>query len=559
MRNRTPDANGMPCFGSGFARLGFRVSDLRPSRCLAVLGLIFSACILGPTARSDEPSDPILNLLLQKGIISEAELQKARAEAEQIRTNALANAMPPLESKWKISNAIKNIELYGDLRFRFEDRQANIPDQGRIELDRSRISVRVGLRGEAFDDFYYGVRLETASNGRSPWDTLGTSSSGIPYQGPYGKSTFGINVGQVYLGWHPESWFDITLGKMPQPLYTTPMVWDSDLNPEGAVERFKYAIGQAEFFATFGQFLYQDANPTYSSGGLGFNGVLGQRTTPIFQLAEQAGVTYHFSKDIFAKAAATLYHYAGVATNVSPFFGDPFIGEGAFTGPGSSFPVNGASGFGTGNSLLGSGSVGFPNNQVGLNHLLVLEIPAEVNFKVWSLNARLFGDFAYNFEGSLRAEDAATGYANYLAQQSAAGGLVSVKPFAPQRNDVKAYQTGLGIGNAGHVYGPMQGLVYGTTSKRNNWEVRTYWQHVEQYALDPNLLDSDFFEGRGNLQGIYSAVAYGLADNVIATFHYGYASRINNLIGTGGSNQDIPQVNPITHYNIFQLDLTFRF
>jgi hypothetical protein len=89
--------------------------------------------------------------------------------------------------------------------------------------------------------------------------------------------------------------------------------------------------------------------------------------------------------------------------------------------------------------------------------------------------------------------------------------------------------------------------------------VRAYWQHIEQYALDPNLLDSDFFEGRANLEGIYTALAYSLTDNTIATLRYGYATRINDQLGTGGSNQDIPQVNPITHYNIFQVDLTFRF
>jgi len=146
----------------------------------------------------------------------------------------------------------------------------------------------------------------------------------------------------------------------------------------------------------------------------------------------------------------------------------------------------------------------------------------------------------------------------YLAVQNTVS-PVTIGPFPPQTSDVKAYQVGFGIGNGGLVYGPAQGLVYGTTSKRNAWEVRTYWQHIEQYALDPNLLDSDFFEGRGNLQGIYLAVAYGLADNVIATARYGYASRINDKIGTGGSNQDIPQVNPIQHYNLLQLDLTFRF
>ena len=97
------------------------------------------------------------------------------------------------------------------------------------------------------------------------------------------------------------------------------------------------------------------------------------------------------------------------------------------------------------------------------------------------------------------------------------------------------------------------------TSRKHAWEVRTYWQHIEQYALDPNLLDSDFFEGRANLQGFYAAAAYGLTDNVIGTIRYGYAQRINDKLGTGGSNQDIPQMNPISRYNIFQVDLTLRF
>jgi hypothetical protein len=505
-------------------------------------------------ALAADQQDPLLNLLLQKGILTEDEAKKVQAEAEAGRTNALQ--MPPPESKWRINNAIKSVELFGDLRVRYEYRQANVPD-GRIELDRGRYEVRLGLRGEAFDDFYYGLRLDTAANGRSPWVTFGTSSSGIPYQGPYGKSTAGINVGQVYIGWKPANWFDFTIGKMPQPLYTTPMVWDTDLNPEGAAEKFRYTVGEADFFATFGQFLYQDANPTYASSGLGING-LGQRTTPVFQLAWQGGVNYHFTTNVSAKFAATLYQYVGTQTNVSPFFGDPFVGEGAFTGEGTLNPINGASGFGTSSTLLGNSSLGFPNNQVGLNHLLVLEIPAELKFKIRSFNARLFGDFAYNLEGNQRAEEAANGYANYLAFQNTIS-PVTVKPFTPQRNDVKAYQVGFGIGNGGDVYGPMQGLVYGTTSKKNTWEARTYWQHVEQYSLDPNLLDSDFFEGRANLEGIYIALAYSPADNVITTFRYGYAHRINDKLGTGGSNQDIPQVNPIDHYNILQVDLTFRF
>ncbi len=61
------------------------------------------------------------------------------------------------------------------------------------------------------------------------------------------------------------------------------------------------------------------------------------------------------------------------------------------------------------------------------------------------------------------------------------------------------------------------------------------------------------------MEGFYAALAYGFTDNVIATVRYGYASRINNKLGTGGSNLDIPQINPIDHYHLLQLDMTVRF
>jgi hypothetical protein len=131
--------------------------------------------------------------------------------------------------------------------------------------------------------------------------------------------------------------------------------------------------------------------------------------------------------------------------------------------------------------------------------------------------------------------------------------------YGPQHGNARAYQVGFGLGSGGQVYGPSQGLVYGTTARKHAWELRTYWQHIEQYALDPNLLDSDFFEGRGNMEGIFAAFAYGLSDSTIATIRYGYASRINDKLGTGGSNLDIPQLNPIQRYSILQLDLTLRF
>jgi hypothetical protein len=502
--------------------------------------------------------DPLLDILIKKGILTEQEAEQVKQEASATQTNA----MPPVESsKWRISDAIKSIQLFGDIRLRYEDRVAKAPDYSFVRLQRLRYALRFGFRGDVEDNFYYGFRLETSANPRSPWNTFGSSSStsANAYQAPFGKGTAGISVGQIYLGWRPTDWLDITAGKMPMPLYTTPMVWDSDYNPEGLAEHFKYTVGKADLFGNFGQFLYLDVNPTETSQFYFPAYQAGAQNSLPFLLAWQIGANVHVTKDVSVKVAPTLYNYTGEGVDSvsngngqqSPGFADIFVGQGAIGTPANGInPPNGLSGYGQGiNSTINGIPTqfdGFTANQTGINNLLILDIPAEVDFKIEGLSAKVFGDFAENLDGNARA---------IAAYNAALLSPTTIQPIAqPELHQDKAYQAGFAIGSGDEL-----GLVYGTTAKKNAWEARAYWQHVEQYALDPNLLDSDFFEGRGNLQGFYSAFAYGLAANIIGTIHYGYASRIDERLGTGGSNLDIPQVNPIRQYQIFQLDLTCRF
>jgi hypothetical protein len=488
------------------------------------------------------PSDPILNLLLEKGMITQDEAAKVQAQADAARTNEI-NQLSESGSKWKISDGIKSVELFGDVRLRYEDRKATDPDGGDVALRRLRYAVRLGLRGDAFDDFYYGVRVDTSSNPRSSWVTFGTSASGVPYQGPFGKSQAGINIGQVYLGWRPEPWLDVTAGKMPNPLYTTTLVWSPTINPEGAAEHFKYTVGNADFFANFAQFIYQDTNPEENSADL--FGSLGSGYTGAdqpFLLAWQGGVDYHITPKLDFKVAPVLYQYIGGPENTSdtsgtPGFGDTFVGQGAAANYQGSY-------------YSSSGYYdGFADNQTGINDLLVLEVPFALDLSLNKFDIRLFGDYAQNLEGADRARAA---YNASLQPQLSDTPITEIS--SPQIHDDVAYQVGLAIGSNGGL-----GLVNGSISKKHAWELRTYWQHVEQYALDPNLIDTDFFEGVENLQGVYFAAAYGLSDNMIATVRYGYASRINSKLGTGGSGQDIPQMNPIDQFNLLQVDLTFRF
>ena len=90
----------------------------------------------------------------------------------------------------------------------------------------------------------------------------------------------------------------------------------------------------------------------------------------------------------------------------------------------------------------------------------------EFGWKIGELPVRIFGDFAVNFEADDRA--AAAGH--------------------PDKGDQRyAYQIGAGIGN-------LKPSMIG--------RLQAFWQHTEQFALDPNLVDSDFFDSRVNMEGV---------------------------------------------------------
>ena len=493
--------------------------------------LALAAC--AQTAQPPSTSDPLLNLLLKKGILTDQEAQAIKSEAA-LQTNT------PSASKWKISAGIKSIELYGDMRFRYEYRGfttvAGNPANGETGArERFRYALRLGLRGDLYDNFYYGLRLETSTNPRSTWVTFGGEKT-YNSSGPSGKADDGFNVGQAFLGWRPTDWLDLTVGKMPNPLYTTSLVWDPDIAPEGAAEKFKRSFGNVDVFATFGQFLYTDTDPDRAVAPYMLNspGASGTNTSDAFLLAWQVGANVHLNKDMSFKLAPTLYSYTRTGQNAG--FPGPFVGEGNAPFDRNSVPIPGWNNPDTTTTGI---------NQSGINNLLIFQTPAEFNFTLGRFKARLFGDFAINLDGEARANAA---YQATLPSH----GFTGLHPLTrAYGDDTKAYQLGVGVGNLG--------LVTGQTSKKGTWELRAYWQHVEQYALDVNLIDSDFMEGRANLEGFYAAAAYSFTDSIIGTVRYGHATKINQGLGTGGSNQDLPSVNPINAYNLVQLDLTWRF
>ena len=122
--------------------------------------------------------------------------------------------VPDLASaeKWKLSPWLTELELFGDLRLRYEYRGGRLPDHFQFgqdnandwqERERERYRIRIGLRGTVLDDWFFGVRLETSANGRSTNVTFGddTSTSSAGGGGPFAKGSDGVFIGQAYGGY----------------------------------------------------------------------------------------------------------------------------------------------------------------------------------------------------------------------------------------------------------------------------------------------------------------------------------------------------------------------
>jgi hypothetical protein len=487
---------------------------------LMFAAVVFSFAFSGIAVRAQE-AGALLDLLVHKKVISDQEAEEVRAELSKEAASTSAG-------KWKLSTPINEIELYGDARLRYEYRggrtASNDPENPNdwYERKRQRYRLRIGLRGTLMDDWFFGLRLETSTSNRSTNVTIGGDSS----NGPFSKNDDGIFVGQAYFGYTGIPELKLTGGRMPQPLVTTPMVWDDDINPEGLAQQWKHTFNfsfgggggaaapsyskggygkeskavvaesepfklKLDVFANFAQFVYDDENPENPIGPPRTNDDNGvSQRTPIadaYMLAWQVGARLTFPNKVYFQLAPTVYNYTGDGDN----FNIHFQGDNPDT------------------------------NQNGINSLLVFDMPVEVGWTLWELPMRVFGDFATNFDADDRAE---------AAGHPGGGG---------QRY---AYSIGFGVGQL---------------KAKRDWEIRAWWQHTEQFSLDPNLVDSDIFDSRVNMQGIAVKAGYALADAIVFNLTWAYGWRSNGNYGTGGVG-DIP-INPVDQYQIFQADMNLKF
>ncbi len=313
--------------------------------------LATAAFFLAAVCALAQDSGPLIDLLIKKGVINDQEGEDLRAElTKDFAANTAAG-------KLNLSPSLTELRISGDVRARVESRTGQLPSGDHLERDRFRYRFRAGLTGRLLNDWSFGFRLETAAGNRSSNVTMGDDA------GPFAKTSDTVNIGQIWAAWNPNPNFTLTVGRMPNPLVSTLMVWDGDINPEGFAEQFRRRSGKFEYSATFAQFLYSAANTQNS-----FAPTVNVRD--MFLFAWQGGLKYYADGTTrFFQINPTLYTYVRNSTQNAVAFRGPFT----------------------------------PSVTTAVNNLTVVDVPLEYDWMMNGVPVRLFGDFAFNLDASDRA------------------------------------------------------------------------------------------------------------------------------------------------------------
>ena len=464
----------------------------------------------GANAMADSTTD-IVNALVAKGVLTEEEgalLTKGRTDEAAGQAKALKKA-----GKLKISDAIDSATVYGDVRVRYEHREgqgvgataSTAPNAGQT-VERGRYKVTLGVKTES-GNWYTDLALAMGSRGRSDNATFAS------FVGSNVNTKEALYVKRAMVGFKATDWLTLEAGRMDNPLYTTPMVWDADLTVEGLAEKVNYKVNdnlalfgtamQASYSGVGGKTSFTDPNSSAA----------GANTTSNEQLAFQGGAKYNFNDSTSGKAALTYSMFthggAGVASATTGF-----------------------------NPGTGAASIGY---SALVNDLDTIEIPAEINYMTSSnIGVRLFGDYVYNTSADDRAKHSG----------------ISAAANGSSGSDDTAWMLGVMVGSAKDLK-----AFEGNKMAKGDWSARLWYQDVGVWAVDQNTVDSDFMDSRVNMQGTVFKTAYNVQDNVIVNFAYGHAKRKNDTFGTNASanaGANDLALN-LKSFDLLQFDLTYKF
>jgi hypothetical protein len=335
---------------------------------------------------------------------------------------------------------------------------ANVNDS--VDRDRFRLRARLDMLAKVSDQLEAGFRLTTGNttDPLSPNQTLGNS---------FARNSFVLD--RAYLRYDPERWLTVWGGRIPNPWFSTDLVWNENLNFDGVAAVFKPRLGDRLIaFATLGWFPVQEVE--LSTGDKYLTGA-------------QAGFDWKAGADHSVKLGLAYYdfhHISGQRNQLNSTLLD-------YTAP--QFVQKG-------NSMFDI------RNDGGATNLFALAPDfKELNLTaLWDMAAFdpvhvvLTGDFVKNI-----------GFDRQEIQQRTG---LDLEP------KTRGYHLKLAVGTP-------------VMKKRGDWQFITAYKYLERDAVVDAFTDSDFHLGGTDAKGWIMGGSYGLAANTWLTLRWLSANEID--------------------------------
>ncbi len=365
--------------------------------------------------------------------------------------------------------------------------------------ERFRLRARLGILARVSDSWSAGLRLATGNTN----ERVSTNQS---MGQDFNKYTFLVD--RAYIKYDPAEWLTISGGRIPNPWFSTDLVWDEDINFEGFAATIKPTLGEGSFrpFLTVGAFPLREDNPP-TRNNRWVKGV-------------QLGAKWDFARNSRLTVGAAWYKFANLEGRVED-----------------------STAFSLGNPSYGQYEYGSGLRQKG-NTLFLTNADSDPS---GAFSEKLLWGLASRFEPINLT--ASLDLAHFDPVHVVLTGDY-VKNTAFDRSEILS-RTGLNLAD-GKDYGYLYKIMVGMPklAQRHDWNASFTYRYLGSDAMVDAFTDSDFGLGGTNLKGYILGLNYGLDPNAYLGLRWMSAESIESF-----------SLNPNHRFavNVLQADVNVRF
>lgn len=487
--------------------------NVNKSRVAALLCLLLSLPVLAAekndTSRVDPTTYKLIRLLVEQGVLTQEKADALLRDAEKSETGVVRVPYVPETVKNEMRAQIKQevlaqarnerwgdpgtlpewlgrIKWDGDVRLRYEKDMFPPGNSGQtlnypainaaggtsragenaivndtIDRERLRLRVRLGMLAKVNDQLEAGLRL-----------TSGSTSDPVSTNQTLGN-TFNHNaivLDRAYLRFDPKPSLTFWGGKIPNPWFSTDLVWDEDLNFDGVAANFKPRLSERlTGFGTVGWFPLQEME---------------RSTNDKYLTGAQAGLDWRPSANHNVKIGLAYYDYHHIIGQRNSFLSTQLD----YTAP--QFVQKGNTMFNIRNGTDPTAELFALSSE-----FKELNLTAAWDMAVFDpVHMVLTGDYVRN-----------VGFDHEEIL------LRTVKDIAPKTS---GYQMKLALGTP-------------VIKKRADWQFTMSYKYLEKDAVLDAFTDSDFHLGGTDAKGWILGGSYGLGANSWLTLRWLSANEID--------------------------------